>query len=200
MPHCWCDLLKPMNVETKFVFLMHPHELKKVRAGTGRFASLCLAQSEIHAGITFDHDPAVRSLIDDPQNFAVLLYPGHAARDIDANPLTQADLGGRRLTVFFLDATWRIAWKMLHLSPMLQALPQIAFTPREKSRFVIKRQPHVHCLSTLEAAHELMLALERAGLDRYERPGQMLAAFKAMQDFQIKCAAANRAPRTRKHH
>ena len=34
-----------------------------------------------------------------------------------------------------------------------------------------------------------MLALEKAGLDRYERPDQLLTVFKAMQDFQVACAA-----------
>jgi DTW domain-containing protein YfiP len=187
-----------MKSATKFVYLMHPHELKKVRAGTGRFAALSLSRSEIHVGVTFDDEAAVRSLVGNPRNYPVLLYPGPSARDIGPAPITCDELGSRRLTVFFLDATWTLARKMLRLSPLLQALPQITFTPREKSRFVIKRQPHAHCLSTLEATHELLLTLDQSGLDRYERPGQMLAAFRAMQDFQIKSAAARRAPRTRK--
>jgi len=187
--YCWCELLPPMTVATKFVFLMHPHEFKKVRAGTGRFAALSLAQSEIHVGINFDNDAAVRTLISDPRSFPVLLYPGPGARRIDTTPFAITELSGRRLTIFLLDATWTLAWKMLKSSPMLQTLPH------SKSRFVIKRQPHVHCLSTLEAAHELMLALDLAGLDNYERPNQMLDAFIAMQDFQIKSAVERHTPR-----
>jgi hypothetical protein len=65
------------------------------------------------------------------------------------------------------------------------------FTPRAPSRFVIKQQPHSGCLSTLEATHELLLALEGAGLDRYPFPDQLLSLFDRMQDFQLRCAADN---------
>lgn len=51
------------------------------------------------------------------------------------------------------------------------------------------RTHHAGCLCTLEAAHELLLTLERGGLDRYDRPEQMLDLFPRMQDFQLRCAA-----------
>ena len=44
-------------------------------------------------------------------------------------------------------------------------------------------------LSTLKATHELLLALERAGLDRYALPEQLLGLFQRMQDFQLRCAS-----------
>ena len=178
-----------MPSATKFVFLMHPHEVKKVKAGTGRFAALSFADAEIIVGIGFDDDARLRGLLSDPAYKPMLLYPGSGARDLSGGGFSPDDLEGRRLLVVLLDATWSLAKKMLTLSPSLQALPRLMFTPKAKSRWIIKRQPSELCLSTLEATHELMLALEAAGLDRYERPGQLLAVFKAMQDFQIACAA-----------
>jgi hypothetical protein len=62
------------------------------------------------------------------------------------------------------------------------------FTPSAPSRFVIKQQPQKGCLSTLEAVHELLLALERSGLDHYSHPDQLLGLFQRMQDYQIRCA------------
>src|SRR5262249_55050543 len=50
-------------------------------------------------------------------------------------------------------------------------------------------QPHPSCLSTLETAHELLVALEHAGLDSYPAPDQMLGLFGRMQDYQLRCAA-----------
>lgn len=177
-----------MQTRTKFVFLMHPKEFKREKANTGRLTHLCLAESEIHMGIAFDDHEAVQDLIRDPQNFVVLLYPGPTARNLSNGDLSEADLQGRRLIVLLLDSTWSGARKMLRLSPSLQRLPRIMFHSSLKSRYVIKQQPQDGCLSTLEATHELLLALERTGLDRYPLPEQLLNVFARMQDFQIKCA------------
>jgi DTW domain-containing protein YfiP len=186
---CWCPSIQPMETRTKFVFLMHPKEFKKEKASTGRLTHICLSDSVIHMGVGFDDHDEVQALIKDPANFAVLLYPGTEARNLSSGDLTPTDLGGRRLVVFLLDATWSGARKMLRLSPSLQRLPRIMFTPTSRSRYVIKQQPQDGCLSTLEATHELLLALERSGLDRYPLPTQLLALFDRMQDFQIRCAA-----------
>ena len=140
-------------------------------------------------GIAFDDHAEVQTLIKDPRNLTVLLYPGVEARNLSTGELPPAELGERRLVVLLLDSTWGGARKMLRLSPSLQRLPRIMFTPTGRSRYVIKQQPHDGCLSTLEATHELLLALERSGLDRYPLPTQLLSIFERMQRFQIHCAA-----------
>jgi len=178
-----------MPTRTKIVILMHPAEFKHTKAATGRLTHLCLADSEIHMGIGFDDHAAVQALIRDPANFPVVLYPAPGARDLSKGELPAADLGGRRLVVFLLDATWRLARRMWRLSPSLQQLPRILFSGAAPSRYVIKKQPEPGCLSTLEATHELLLALERSGLDRYPRPDQLLGLFARMQEVQIGFAA-----------
>ncbi len=193
-PLCWCGSIRPMATRTRFVFLMHPKEFKEEKAGTGRLTHLCLPNSELHMGVGFDADEAVQALINDPANFPVLLYPGKDSLNLSATSNAQlstfnAQLGQRRLTVFLLDATWSGARKMLRLSPSLQRLPRIMFTPSAPSRYVIKQQPVEGCLSTLEAVHELLLVLGRTSLDDYADPGQLLGLFKRMQDYQIACAA-----------
>lgn len=187
-PLCWCSSITPMATRTKFVFLMHPKEFKQEKAGTGRLTHLCLANSEIQMGIAFDEHEAVQALIQDPANAPMLLYPGASALNLSAGELTKDDLNGRQLVILLLDATWSGARKMLRLSPSLQRLPRIMFTPAGPSRFVIKQQPEVGCLSTLEATHEVLTALQRGGLDNYPLPDQLLGLFQRMQDFQIKCA------------
>jgi DTW domain-containing protein YfiP len=177
-----------METTTQFVFLMHPKEYKKEKAGTGRLTHLCLKNSEIHMGMGFDEDDAIQSLIHNPRNYPVLLYPGTAARNLSKGDLKPEELVGRRLVVFLLDATWSGARKMLKLSPSLQRLPRVMFTPSSPSRYVIKQQPQEGCLSTLEAVHELLTALEKSELDRYPLPDQLLGIFKRMQDYQIRCA------------
>ena len=195
---CWCASIVPMETRTRFVFLMHPKEFKQEKAATGRLTHLCLARSEVHMGVAFDDHLVVEELIRDPRNFPVLLHPGPDAINLTsasvhdpASPLASLgrQLAQRTLVVFLLDATWALGRKMLRLSPNLQRLPRIMFNPSAPSRYLIKQQPHPGCLSTLEAAHELLLVLERAGLDRYPQPEQLLALFHRMQDFQMQCAA-----------
>ena len=188
-PLCWCASINPMVTRTRFVFLMHPKEFKQEKAATGRLTQLALPNSVIQMGIGFDDDEDVQCVIRAPENFPVLLYPGEGARDLSKGELSPDELGGRRLVVFVLDATWSGARKMLKLSQSLQRLPRIKFAAPGRSRYVIKQQPQDGCLSTLEATHELLLALERSGLDRYATPGQLPALFERMQNFQIQCAA-----------
>jgi DTW domain-containing protein YfiP len=199
--HCWCGSIAPMPSRAKFVFLMHPYESRRVKANTGRLTHLCLRDSELHLGVSFDEHEAVQALINDPANFPVLLYPGRGARDLSKGELPVADLGGRRLVVFLLDATWRLVRPMFRTSLSLQRLPRIMFTNAAPSRYIIKRQPEPGCLSTLEATHELLLALDRSGLDAYTQPDQLLDIFQRMQEFQIRCTTENalRGDRRRSH-
>lgn len=188
-PLCWCGCIRPMRTATRFAILMHPKEFKRVKAGTGRLTHLCLENSEIRVGIGFDGDAAVQALLRDPAYAPVLLYPGADARNLCAGEPPVDDLAGRRLLILILDGTWPLARKMLRLSPSLQRLPRVMLTPSAPSRYVIKQQPHRWCLSTLEATHELLVALERSGLDRYPDPEQLLGLFARMQEHQIRCAA-----------
>ncbi len=185
-----------MKTRTRIVLLMHPKEFRHQKCTTGRLTCLNLANSEIIQGIHFDDAIRVRSLIDDPGNFPVLLYPGAGAMSVSRGELPAAELGGRRLVVFLVDATWHCARTIVRFSPSLLRLPRLAIEPLAPSRFRIKRQPAPWCLSTIEATHELLLALEAGGLDEYPDKGRLLGAFDTMQDFQIqRIAGARRSAR-----
>ena len=176
-----------MATRTKIVLLIHPKEFKDQRTGTGRLTHLCLAGSELIMGIGFDEHARVQELIRDPANLPMLPYPGREARVLPGG-LPAEELGARRLVVFVLDGTWSCARKMLRLSPSLQRLPRLVFPPAAPSKFVIKQQPAEGCLCTLEATHELLLALDRAGLDRYPDPAQLPGLLERMQNYLIECA------------
>jgi DTW domain-containing protein YfiP len=175
---------------------MHPKEFRRQKCTTGRLTCLNLANSEIIPGIGFDDDGRLRSLIDDPGNYPVLLYPGEDAISISDGQLPAAAMDGRRLVVFLIDATWHCARTIVRHSPSLLRLPRLAIQPAVPSRFRIKRQPAEWCLSTIEAAHELLLALEAGGLDVYPDKTRLIDAFNAMQDFQLQqISSARKSPR-----
>ncbi len=189
-----------MPTQTRIVLLMHPMEWRDERCTTGRITCLNLANSEIIQGIALDENPRLRALIDDPANFPVLLYPGREARNLSAQGLPDAgedgwNLEGKQLVVFLIDSTWACSKAILRESPGLLCLPRVMFEPKEPSRYYIKRQPKPWCLSTLEATHELLLALESAGLDSYPDKTRLIDAFMAMQAYQVERAAASPSPR-----
>ncbi len=186
---CWCPSLVPMATRTRFVILMHPKEWKREKAATGRLTRLCLENAEIRVGVGFDGDAGLRAILDDPGNRPVLLAPGEGALDLSREGAGGLDPGGRQLVLVLLDGTWSLARTMFRQSPCLHSLPRAMFGAPPLSRFVIKQQPRPDCLSTLEAVHESLRALERAGLDRYPRPGQLPDLLERMQAVQIRCAA-----------
>lgn len=177
-----------METRTRIVLLTHPKEWKRQKTGTGRLTRAHLRNCEILPGLRFDDHPRVRELLDDPDTYPVLLYPGPGAWNLSEQEFPADSFAGRRLTVFLVDATWSCSRTVLRESPGLCRLPRVMFTPREPSRWVIKRQPRPECLSTLEAVHELLTALDTAGLDKYPDPDRLLNAFRRMQEIQVECA------------
>jgi DTW domain-containing protein len=188
---CLCPTRPPMETRTRVVLLMHSKEYRRERTGTGRLACLNLANSEIVPGLAFDDHARVRALLDDPGLYSALLYPGQNSLDLGAPEGAETlirEARGRRLVVFLVDATWACSKSVLRASPGIASLPRLSIKPRERSRWVIKRQPRDCCLSTIEAIHELLAALEAARLDSYPDKERLLAAFAAMQDYQIERA------------
>ena len=185
---CWCDSLPEVPTRTRFVILMHPKEFKQEKAGTGRLTHLSLPNSEIQVGIEFDQHPAVQRLLANPNRHVVLLYPGKEAVNLSREEVKFETPNDRELVVLVLDATWACARKMLKLSPSLQRLPRVMFTPSTPSRYVIKQQPFEECLSTLESVREVIVALHGRGVEPIDESDQLLKLFDRMQQVQIDCA------------
>ncbi|MDX9898453.1 MAG: tRNA-uridine aminocarboxypropyltransferase [Spirochaetia bacterium] len=195
---CLCPTESPMITKTRIVLLMHPMEWKRERCATGRLTCLNLENSEIIPGLSFEHNPRYRALVDNPANYPVLLYPGKNAYDLSTGDFPADRLGTRQLVIFLIDSTWSCARVILRESPCLLTLQCVKFTPSSPSQFVIKRQPAPNCLSTIEATHELLLALERSGLDSYPDKNRLLNVFFRMRDYQLDRIKTDNKPRRRK--
>jgi len=171
---CFCGDIQPFDTLTHIVILMHPKEAKKVKMGTGRLTHLFLNNSEIRIGLDFTEDVRINSLINDPQYFPVVLYPGENSVDIAGNDSLIKSIKNEILLVFVIDASWPLAKKILRQSQNLHALPQILFRPQEPSRYILKKQPHAYCLCTIESVSLLLEELEIIGLENCQGKQRVL--------------------------
>ena len=119
--------------------------------------------------------PALRARLSDPAAPPILLYPGPDALD-----LAEAPPRGP-VTLVVLDGTWWQAKKLFQQNPELASLPRYSLSPSSPSRYRIRREPALHCISTIEAIGEALSLLEPAGFDREA----WLLPFEAMVDHQL---------------
>jgi DTW domain-containing protein len=105
-----------------------------------------------------------------------LVYPHPDGRDLSA--LSEQE---RPPHLVLIDGTWSQAHRLYQDNPWLQRLPHYSIRPAAKSRYLIRREPREHCLSTLEAAAEALRYLEPdlPGLD------DLLALFDRMNTDQV---------------
>ncbi len=184
---CLCAHISSLAPRTKFVFLMHPMEVKRIKNGTGRLAHLTLQGSELLVGVDFTQDPRVVELLADPAFDCRLLYPAPAGK---AAPVVER-VREATPVLFVLDGTWPCAKKMVRLSTNLQALPRVALQVERPSEFAIKHQPDPKCLATIEAVDRTLHTLAAAGLEEYgaDDSERLLRPFHAMIAIARKHAA-----------
>jgi len=147
---------------------MHPQEAKKIRNGTGRLAHMALSNSEIFIGLNFSTHPNIQDILTKEKYNPFILYPGKTSKDISEYDQEQLSENGKIPLVFVIDGTWKAAKKIMQMSQNLHNLPRISILPKEPSRFFIKQQPNILCLSTIEAIYFLLIELENKGLENLD--------------------------------
>jgi len=192
-----CKYIKPIKTKTKFVVLMHTHEFKKIKNGTGHFTYLSLENSELYIDVSFAKHKAVNDLLDDKKNNCYVLYPGDESLLLNSSSLPRHD---KQNVIFLIDSTWHNAKKLLRDSPNIQALPKVSFEHAKNSEFKIKEQPMELCLSTIESTHCVLELLNLHGDEELSSNelGGFLEPFRKMVEYQVKCTTLeNRSPRFR---
>jgi DTW domain-containing protein YfiP len=168
--------------------LQHPREHDKA-IGTARIAALSLPQAEVAVGVDFQNHPRVRALLADPSYPPVLLYPGPHAKDLTREPPQGP------VTLVVIDGTWHQARSLVRKNPWLNALPHYSLMPDAPSEYRIRREPALHCVSTIEALAQALGALEGEP-ERFQRA--LMAPFRAMVERQLEYAAQSAGGRVRR--
>jgi len=174
---CICGTLREVANQTPVWVVQHPRE-RRHPLGTARIARLGLERVELV--VTAGSDPAP-SL---PPG-AGLLYPGGQELDSDR------ELGA----LVVIDGTWPQAKSLYRRCAWLRELPRYALTPRQLSRYRLRREPAPHCVSTIEAIVEALRRLE----PQTPKLDGLLDAFDAMIDRQIALSPGWTGPRPPRH-
>ncbi|WP_460950022.1 tRNA-uridine aminocarboxypropyltransferase [Pseudomonas marginalis] len=169
--HCLCALIPSLDSRTRVLLLQHPSEVNHA-LNTARLAALGLNNAQLIVGEVFDDLPA---LLNPPGYQARLLFPAD-----DAQPLQAYVPGDQPLLLVVPDGTWRKARKLLHLNPLLAALPRVTLAEGAVSRYRLRKAPGPGALSTVEAIVQALQVLEAPA--SFEL---LLKPFEALIDGQI---------------
>jgi len=149
--HCLCPLIPSLDSRTRVLLLQHPSEVDHA-LNTARLAALGLRNAELIVGEVFEGLPR---LLNQPGYRARLLFPAD-----DAQPIQAYDPADEPLLLVVPDGTWRKARKILHLNPLLAALPRVTLADGGVSRYRLRKAPGPGALSTVEAIVQALQILE----------------------------------------
>ena len=169
--HCLCALIPSLDSRTRVLLLQHPSEVSHA-LNTARLAALGLNNAELMVGEVFEGLP---TLLDRPGFRARLLFPSD-----DAQPMQAYADSDEPLLLVVPDGTWRKARKMLHLNPLLAALPRVTLAEGGVSRYRLRKAPGPGALSTVEAIVQALEALEAPATF-----APLLKPFEALIEGQI---------------
>lgn len=169
--HCLCALIPQLDSRTRVLILQHPSEVNHA-LNTARLAALGLNNAQWVVGETFDN---LAELLNVSGYQARLLFPGE-----EATTLAASSTDNEPMLLVVPDGTWRKARKLLHLNPLLAALPRVTLGCVPASRYRLRKAPAADALSTLEA---IVHALQTVEPDRSFEA--LLRPFEALIEGQI---------------
>lgn len=177
--HCLCRLIPHLESRTRVLLLQHPSEVNHA-LNTARLAALGLVNAELRVGEVFED---LATLLNPAGYEARLLFPGDDAQLLCPENAMPDD---RPLLLVVPDGTWRKARKLLHLNPLLAALPRVTLAQGGVSRYRLRKAPGPGALSTVEAIVQ--------ALDALEAPSSfapLLRPFEALIEGQIEAMGAD---------
>ncbi|HEY0289029.1 MAG TPA: DTW domain-containing protein [Pseudomonas sp.] len=169
--HCLCALIPQLDSQTRILILQHPSEVNHA-LNTARLAALGLTNAQLVVGEVFENLP---ELLNVPGYQPRLLFPGEGAQ-----PLRATHRASLPTLLVVPDGTWRKARKLLHLNPLLAALPRVTLADAPVSSYRLRKAPGPDALSTLEAiVHALHMLEPHTSFEALLKP------FDALIDGQI---------------
>ncbi len=174
---CLCSRLTPIDNGVGIHVLQHPQE-RRHAVGTARLLRIGLADVRIHV-LGLSGKSAAVAPVDLPGG-AGLLYPSADARDLATLPA-----GEQPSNLVVIDGTWTQAHRLFRDNPWISALPRYCLPAGEGSRYRIRAEPRLECLSTVESVVAALRILQ----PDLRGTETLVSAFDAMIDAQIEASA-----------
>ncbi|MFO0675251.1 MAG: tRNA-uridine aminocarboxypropyltransferase [Polyangiaceae bacterium] len=164
---CICSLVPTLATRTRVVLFIHRAEDRKP-TNTGRLATMCLPNSEVHVRGNEESPSGTFRVPDDRQG--ILLFPSD-----DGVPIETFATCPKPVTLVVPDGNWRQASKVRQRVPGMAALPTVKLPAGRPSTYRLRSEAHDHGLATLEAIARALAVLEGPEVER-----SMLRVFDAM--------------------
>jgi DTW domain-containing protein YfiP len=179
---CLCGRIKLVSNEPGIIILQHKDEVRHPK-GSAIIADLSLQRCLRYVGENFSSHRELNQLLNHHLNKVFLVFPARHALSLSVFRQSYAmeDDAVRQYVFIFIDASWRKARRIWHLSTNLHPLITIRLDQLEKSNYRIRKEPGPGLVSTLEAIVTLLSCLESQP-DKYQ---PLLQVFNEMIDHQI---------------
>ncbi len=157
--HCMCALRPALATRSAVCLIMCDTEPLKP-SNTGWLIADVVADTAAFGWARTEVDPALLTLLADPQWQPYLVFPGEFVAPervvTEIQPVACAAAAslpeGKRALFVLLDATWPEARKMFRKSPYLDHLPVLSLLPEQLSRYRLRRSRRDNHICTSEVA------------------------------------------------
>ncbi|MBM6550334.1 tRNA-uridine aminocarboxypropyltransferase [Marinomonas ostreistagni] len=160
---CYCDQRQVQSCDIEITLLYHYTEIHKPTNSGRLIADLFPEQTQAYLWSRTEPDPGLLKRIETFKERSLVLYPAterrlEQGRHLEALPNASAE---DPLHIIVLDATWRLASKMLHQSRWLDPLATFAISDDTQRSFKVRHAKHDNQFATAEV---MAMLLAQAGL------------------------------------
>jgi len=171
MVACFCDQITSFNNQIEIIILQHPSEFSHP-LGTAQIAKLSFENLTIFKGEDFSKNELLNTTLLNKDCY--LLFPGPNSVQV-----SKLKVSLENSVLIVLDGTWKKAKKIFYSTPKLQDLKRITLDQNITSEYILRKEPKLGYLSTLEA---IVYSLEHLEEKSYSKSIEVL---KSIQSFQI---------------
>lgn len=152
---CVCVLSKPQQITGQLTILLHPNEPERP-SNTAKLITQIIPATSWHIWQRKDPPQQLLSMLKQPGLRPWLIFPADRPElSVRAKQWTTPPSGTVDLFII-LDGTWKEVRKIIRQSPWLSELPLLSFTPSQRTRYTLRRNPDAEHLCTAEIASEVL--------------------------------------------